>query len=358
MKLSLKYVTFIFLISFFSGIVSVFGQIKPLQLSDPKSFTWIVLPDPQTYQKFARNQALFDLMISWIADQKENLNIQLVLCEGDLVEQNNISKPDYINGDQTSYQQWQSVSRAFSKLDGVLPYIICTGNHDYGIKSAENRYSQFNSYFPLQRNNLTREILVETALNAQEINSLENACYEWISPQGQPFLIFSLEFAPRTEILSWAKELAARPQYQKHTGLLLTHSYIRSSGQLIVHEKYLLSGANYGETIWNELVKLSPNIRFVLCGHVADNETHSGQVGYRIDDNFTGRNVHQMMFNAQREGGGWHGNGGDGWLRILEFLPDQKTLKVYTFSPLFYISPSTRHLSWRQDTFDQFDLTY
>lgn len=40
-----------------------------------------------------------------------------------------------------------------------------------------------------------------------------------------------------------------------------------------------------------------------------------------------------MMFNAQTEGGGWHGNGGDGWLRIMEFMPDGKTIKIKTFSP-------------------------
>jgi len=85
-------------------------QAKAPRLSDPKSFTWVVLPDPQTYTKFGRNQPLFDLMTAWIKDQQKNLNIQMVLCEGDLVEQNNITAVDSINGDQTSNQQWQSVS--------------------------------------------------------------------------------------------------------------------------------------------------------------------------------------------------------------------------------------------------------
>ncbi len=40
-----------------------------------------------------------------------------------------------------------------------------------------------------------------------------------------------------------------------------------------------------------------------------------------------------MMFNVQILGGGWEGNGGDGWLRILEFLPDGRTIKVRTYSP-------------------------
>lgn len=63
-----------------------------------------------------------------------------------------------------------------------------------------------------------------------------------------------------------------------------------------------------------------------------------------------------MTFNAQALGGGWYGNGGDGWLRILEFLPDDKTVKVRTFSPFFAISPKTQHLAWRTESYDQFSF--
>ncbi|MDB4668291.1 hypothetical protein OAF06_05905 [Akkermansiaceae bacterium] len=44
-----------------------------------------------------------------------------------------------------------------------------------------------------------------------------------------------------------------------------------------------------------------------------------------------------MLFNAQGLGGGSkkEGNGGDGWLRLLTFEPDGKTMTVRTFSPLF-----------------------
>jgi hypothetical protein len=342
-----------------SGTLESFSQTvpEPPVLSDPASYTWILLPDVQSYQKFGRNQALFHLMADWIIDQKEKLNIRMVLCVGDLVEQNNLLQPDGINGDQPSISQWKAARTGFAKLDNRLPYILCTGNHDYGTKSAENRYSQFNSYFPPQGNPLNLDLLVEMAPNAQGVETLENGCFEWNSPDGQLFLIFSLEFAPRTEILTWAKELAARPEYEHHTAVVLTHSYMDSRGVRIEKENYKLAAPNYGKTIWEELVQPSSNIRLVFCGHIADEESHRGQVGYREDDNRAGVKVCQMMFNAQREGGGWHGNGGDGWLRILEFLPDRK-IKVRTFSPLFWISPSTRYLAWRTASYDQFEFAY
>ena len=61
-----------------------------------------------------------------------------------------------------------------------------------------------------------------------------------------------------------------------------------------------------------------------------------------------------MVFNAQAMGGGWQGNGGDGWLRILEFMPDGKTVQVRTFSPFFAISPSTWHLAWSKEAYNEF----
>jgi hypothetical protein len=329
-------------------------SVEAPHLSGPNSYTWILLPDPQTYQKFGRNQPLFQEMIAWIKDQRKNLNIQMVLCVGDLVEQNNILMPDGINGDQTSLEQWRAAAEAFNKLNGLVPYILCTGNHDYGIKSSENRYSQFNSYFPPQGNPLTYRLLVEMAPNAQGVKTLENACYEWRSPVGQKFLIFSLEFAPRKTILAWARDVASRAAYKDYIGVVITHSYLNRDNEF-VKERYPMEDACYGgEIIWNEVIRPSGNIRFVFSGHIGDR----GQVGYRLDRNMAKKTVHQMAFNAQRDGGDWHGNGGDGWLRILEFCPDRKTVKVYTFSPAFYISPATRHLSWRQESLDRLDLSY
>ena len=62
----------------------------------------------------------------------------------------------------------------------------------------------------------------------------------------------------------------------------------------------------------------------------------------------------QMMFNAQTADGQWHGNGGDCWLRILEFLPDGRTVSVRTFAPMFALSPVTCDKAWRTADYDQF----
>lgn len=66
------------------------AQIYPVNaaLENEKSFSMILLPDPQSYTKFAANQPIFDLMTRWAANNLEKLSVKAVLCTGDLVEQN------------------------------------------------------------------------------------------------------------------------------------------------------------------------------------------------------------------------------------------------------------------------------
>lgn len=340
------------------NVYSLFAQVYPvrLRLSDEKSFSMIVLPDPQSYIKFDANQPLFELQLAWIANSLEKLNIKNVLCTGDLVEQNEIRIPDGVNGNQTSNEQWTAVSRAFERLDDKVPYVVCTGNHDYGYKASENRSSHFPDFFPSERNSCWRTSLVATCNNHLGIPTLENAAYEVSSDTWGKLLILSLEFAPRTEVLEWAKALSADSKYKNHKVIILTHSFLSQKGEHIKMEGYKVSPANYGEVIWQKLIYPSHNIRLVVCGHECLIGDYKNQVSFRIDKNVTGKNVAQMMFNAQTADGQWHGNGGDCWLRILEFLPDGKTIKVRTFSPLFAISPITADKAWRTSEWDQFDI--
>lgn len=326
------------------------------KLNNPESWSMILLPDPQTYVKFERNQPVLSLMMAWISENIEKLNVKLVLCTGDLVEQNNLINPDGKSSNQSSKAQWTAVSKAFDQLNGKVPYITATGNHDYGYVSAENRKSNFNTYFPVDKNPLNQKILREVGTNIDDIPTLENACYELVTPKGKKYLVMSLEFAPRDSVLNWAGRVAALEKYKSHTVVLLTHSYLSAQNEHIVKEKYKLTGPNYGAAIFEKLVKPSANIGLVLSGHIGAPDNEQAHLAFRTDKNITGKTIQQMTFNAQALGGGWMGNGGDGWLRILEFEPDGHTVSVRTFSPLFAISPKTNHLAWRTAPQDQFSF--
>lgn len=174
---------------FTSGGIAQQQKYSPPALSDANSWSIIMLPDPQTYQKFERNQPLFELMTAWISENIDKLKIQLVMCTGDLVEQNEMINPDGKAVNQPSKTQWASVARAFGKLDGKVPWVLAAGNHDYGYNDISIRHSNYNKYFPVDKNFRTQKLLRETALNAEGIPTMENAAFEFTSPQGRKFFI-------------------------------------------------------------------------------------------------------------------------------------------------------------------------
>ena len=338
-------------------------------LRDDASFSMIMVPDPQSYVKFAANQPLFELQTAWIAQNIDRLHIRAALFTGDMVEQNNklitAGIPNPNNGDRTSRQQWEAVSDALSRLDGKLPYIVCQGNHDTGYIAAEHRHSQMPDYIYPDRNAAFAATLVSTAANHEGIHTMENAAYEFHDEAWGDLLVIAFEFAPRDEALEWARQLIESETYRNHRVIILTHSFLATDGSRIEKEGYKLTPRNWAQAVWDKLIYPSKNICLVLCGHTGAPPKFdaAGAADYRptsalrVDKAADGRDIPQMMFNSQNGDGDWNGNGGDCWLRILEFLPDGKTIAVRTFSPLFAISKRTADMAWRTEACDQFEIT-
>lgn len=347
------FLDFLVLIFLFSA-ANAQTEYQAPERSTEDSWTMILVPDTQSYVKFGRNQPILDLMTTWIREQIDPLNIKLVLQVGDLVEHNGLLNPDGIIGNQPGKSQWEAVARSFGKLDARVPYIATTGNHDYGILNVENRQTEFNKYFPVDKNFLTQRMLRDVALDEDGMPTLTNASYEFTSPEGRKFLVLVLEFAPREANLQWGIDIVNQEKYQDHTVILLTHSYLNYKNEHIESEGYPITDANYGKAVWEKLVKPSKNIQLVFSGHIGGPDVKERHVGFRTDTNAAGKKVHQMTFNAQALGGGWHGNGGDGWLRILEF--NGNTVLVNTFSPLFAISPTTQKFAWGTEVFKPFSF--
>ena len=341
-------------------------------LSDPQSTSVILLGDPQSYMKYDINQPIFQIVTAWIADNVDHLNIEAVLCLGDLVEQNDNNALNRNMLNQTSRQMWNAVSNSFSIIDGVVPHLHSPGNHDYGFKHSEDEHTFFPDHFPAERQGKAiLDCLVAEYPNREGRASLENAAFEFEINGWKKILVITSEFAPSDGAVEWARKLCLSEDYRDHYVIYLTHSYMKChkcGNEVTATEKYALTkkeGNNSGVQLWEKLFSKVPNIRLVLCGHHGHGpEKVDGKVvdrydwntGWRVDKNDSGHNVYQMMFNVQTLGGGWEGNGGDGWLRILEFMPDGKTVKVRTYSPLFGISHLTKHLAHRNADFDRFDF--
>lgn len=347
---------------------------RPPVLEDEGSWTLVMVPDTQYYTVRARNQPILELMTAWIESNIDALNIRMVVQVGDLIERSGKITPDEKQGDQTTRQQWGAVSRAFARLDGKVPYIAATGNHDYTTDDTGSiRRTLYPEYFNVERNHLIQKALVQNGRNQAGEPTLENAALELKDLNGRDYLFLSVEYGPREEALAWASAVSSLPQYADHRTIVVTHEYLLPNGEHsehpvgaslagtglaepyslnidggIVAVKQLFADGSSGRQVFERLVEPSRNIEMVLSGHF------SGEA-HRVDRNRAGNPVHQILFDAQFIGGG---NGGDGWLRLLEFLPDGRTVRVRTFSPLFWASPATRQLAWKTDAQNEFTVVF
>ena len=126
------------------GVVDTTPQI-PFAPSPDAAWSMVYLPDTQNYVKSTTDFHIGQQQTQWIKDHVNDYKIKLVLQGGDIVNNNDTNNPT--SGDQTSTQQWQNAKTMFSTLNGVVPYVMAAGNHDFGFTDADNRDTMINNYF-------------------------------------------------------------------------------------------------------------------------------------------------------------------------------------------------------------------
>ncbi|MGE4285597.1 MAG: metallophosphoesterase [Phycisphaerae bacterium] len=302
-----------------------------------KRWTIAVIPDTQYYVRNDEYAPIFTEVTRWLADHKQDYNIQLVLHLGDIVDRNN----DH---------QWTNAKRSLQVLDGKLPYVLSVGNHDLGSGVGTDRSTMLNDYFKLSDNSLNEKIFG----GSFEEGKLENAWYHF-ECEGRNYVIFSLEFGPRTEVIQWAKSVADKNLDKSF--ILVTHEFIDQESTLFSDDGFArhttphtknnphayginnFGTVHCGEELFDAFISKYSNFELVLNGHYkAFDKTGPGPddvkhrvnalaVSRRRDSYKDSRSVHQMLFNAQ-----WAPKGGNGWIQLLEFEPDGK-VQVQTISP-------------------------
>ncbi len=167
----------------------------------------------------------------------------------------------------------------------------------------------------------------------REPDRLENS-YHLFSAAGREFLVICLEFGPRADVVRWAREIAAK--HKNREAILLTHAYMYyddtrydwthyGKKQNWNPHAYGVSDASAGdvcdgEELWQRLVRKNANFVLTMNGHVLQDG-----LGRTTSRSASGRDVHQVLVNFQMKP-----NGGDGWLRLLEFARMAKRSKRTT----------------------------
>lgn len=293
-------------------------QTGPLPELDEGSFTVAVLPDTQNYCERAPDG--FYLQTKWLVEQKENRNLQAVLHLGDITNRN-------------TTEQWEVAQKAMRQLDGHLPYFFVPGNHDYSEGGgARDRTSRLDDYFPISH---YRDLSTFGGTYDREPQSMLNS-YHLFNVGDRGFLVIGLEFGPRKDVVRWANDVAAK--HKDREAILITHAYLYHDDQRYNWQQHggqqrwnphgypLAKAADQdvhdGEELWQGLVSQHENFIMTINGHVL----YDG-LGRLSSKSPSGRTVHQMLVNFQMKP-----NGGDGWLRLLEFRKDN-TVRVLDYSP-------------------------
>jgi len=283
-------------------------------LGEAATFTIVTLPDTQYYA--ARHPEILGAQADWIVREHARRGLALVIHEGDIVDSDDPS-------------QWRRASASLHKLDGVVPYVLSSGNHDYA-RSGDHitRETRLDDFFP--PGPAAGPSCAEPTF---EPGRIENSCHILETPGG-PWLVLSLEFGPRDAVLAWAGAMAKR--YAFLPALVVTHAYLASDDTRYDHAtrtdqlwnpyRYVTGAAgqvNDGEEIWRKLIVKNDNIRFVLCGH----DLGDG-VGRLTSVRPDGTKVHQLLANYQMGP-----LGGSGYLRLMQFSPADRQVHVHTYSP-------------------------
>jgi hypothetical protein len=294
-------------------------------------YTIAFLGDTQNYSTYRAD--IFNQVTQWLVDNKAARNIQFVVQDGDIVN----------NGNSTS--EWDVARAAMQRLDGVIPYATVRGNHDIG-----SQYDLATRFGPGSPYSQQPTLVDHFEVPGQPNWDMRNTAHKF-DVGNQKFLVVTLDISAGSNAVSWANSvISANPDRRV---IIDTHAYSYDGGQRFnnaadpnnpgktydVSRDELLrvgtdpdsvyNGAVYGgqdaQTLWNNLVKIHPNISLVLSGHQFE---EFDSFKYHVDKGINGNTIYELLVDPQNMA-----NGGNGWIRLLEFAPDGLSVRVKTYSP-------------------------
>jgi len=289
------------------------------------NFTIVHLPDTQFYA--LAGSPIFATQTQWIVDNMDEYNVEYVAHSGDCVE----------NADLGS--EWQLADVAMSNLENSgttgladgIPYGVAVGNHDQFPKDEPGTLfdqgsttTQFNQWFGAPR-------FEGRGYYGSHYGINNDNHYDLFSAAGLHFITVYMEFMPddttlRQSVLDWADQLLT--DFPSRRAIVVSH--------YLLHDDEQATFTDQGQATY-DVLKHHSNLFLMLTAH------SSGEA--RRSDTFGGNTVHSLLANYQSRD-----NGGDGWLRMLEFAPFADEIRVRTYSPSLG--------QWESDDNSEFVLAY
>ena len=268
-------------------------------------FSIIALPDTQFYSGSINDGTpeIFQAQTDWIATNRVSRNIVFATQLGDCVQ----------NGDWVE-QEWWAATNAMYRLENPfttllpdgLPYGVAVGNHDGPPPYGPGGNIFYNKYFGVAH-------FQGKPYYAGHYGAKNDNHFQFFSASGMDFIALHLEWnaGVTAAVMAWANAVLATNQQRR--AIIISHSIVYQTA----------AGAMFnaqGQPIYDAL-KGNTNIFLTLCGHTPvtgwRKDTYNGNTIYSIVSDFTSVT-----------------NGGNGFLRILEFSPSNNVIRVQSYSPV------------------------
>lgn len=271
---------------------------SPTPAPTPFSIAW--MSDTQGYAG-SWSRVLYS-MYGWVAEVRESENVVALLHTGDMVQ------------DLNQEAQWINMQSADALLPKDLLRVTAAGNHDIGPDAS--RPENYLSY------------RTDTQI-AEGSTFLDGKCrYVTMEAGGVRIIVISIAYLCEAASAEWAVEVLRA--HADHYAILIAHSYL-TNGENGIYQGYTSGGV----IIRDQIVKPSPNVRLVLCGHAHG----AGVRALSVDDDGDGvddREVCQFLSNFQDADLSLAG-----FLRLMRFDPVADQIEITTYSPFIdrYGSP-------------------
>ncbi|MEZ4731283.1 MAG: Calx-beta domain-containing protein [Caldilineaceae bacterium] len=302
--------------------VTFYGRdISSMNVPD---FTLVAIPDTQNYYSSNGQTAPgFSAQIQWILANRASRNIVFISHLGDVVDDGSVP------GSGNANAQWATAdvimrdleNQTLTTLFDGIPYGIAVGNHDQGPSFGDpNKTQLFNQYFGVSR-------FAGRQYYGGHLGNDNDNSYQLFAVGDLKLIAIHIEFdtSARTNTFAWIDTLLQT--YADRLAIISAHEIIHNSGQW----------RPQGEKIWQG-VRDNPNVFLMLAGHI-NGEANRQDMGYH------GNPINTFLSDYQERA-----NGGDGWLRYMEFSGNSSEVTVYTYS--------ATQLKYEQDTNSFFQASW
>ena len=359
------------------GVAIWLVSAAPLR-SDAGTFTIAVIPDTQNYVDYRQQKAagfpldssaLFLEQMRYLADRARSRGGEIVfaLNLGDMKQHfsldidaaskarglKRVPNPafGYYEGPtpEVRREEIPLLVRGYRMLDGVLPFSVVPGNHDYDAFWTDAAHPPDPAKGGSYLYGMTRYTGLDDFCSAFSDQSPFFKGRSWyvashdcgadsaqvFEAGGYRILHIGLQFNAPDGSLAWARSVIDR--FPRLPTIISTHHYLAPNGER-GREVLADPERNQPQAVWDKLIAQTDQIFLVLSGHRCTQ-------GFRSEANARGHRVYQILSDyqcrwqvAKNAGRTESGVGlGDGWLRLLQFDTGAAvpTVHVRTYSTYF-----------------------